>query len=63
MPYTPPPPPKSSTRLWSSEVALVEAATGVDPLAKDTAYQFNNGRRFTERAPYEEPDLPTEPEA
>lgn len=63
MPYTPAPPPKFTTRLWSSEVAQVEAQEGVNPLAKDPAYRFNNGRTFTERAPYEPPDVPAEPEA
>lgn len=60
-PYRPSPAPKITTRLWSSEVALVEAATGVDVLAKDPAYVFSNGRKFEERAPYEAPDLPEEP--
>lgn len=58
MPYTPSPPPKTTSRLWSSEVERVQAQEGVDPLAKDPTYVFNNGRRFTEKAPYEAPDLP-----
>jgi hypothetical protein len=41
-------------RLWSEEVALAEATEPVKP--KDTTYEFSNGRRFTERQPYEPPD-------
>lgn len=61
MAYTPPPPPKATTRLWSSEVALVEAQEGINPLVKDATYQFANGRRFTEAEPYAPPDLPEDP--
>lgn len=63
MPYTPPPPPRATTRLWSSEVSLVEALEGVNPLVKDSTYVMNNGRRFSEAQPYAPPDVPTEPEA
>lgn len=50
---------KTSTRLWSSEVAQVEAAEGVDPLKRDQAYEFSNGRKFVaETNPYEPPQQP-----
>jgi len=58
MPYTPPPAPRTSDRLWSEEVRLAEAAEAPPPL-RDTAYQFTNGRRFVEAPnPYTEPDVP-----
>lgn len=51
-------PPKSSTRLWSEEVGMV------DPDArnteKDIAYEWSNGRRFRDGAgPSAEVDVPT----
>jgi hypothetical protein len=47
---------KTSNRLWSSEVAQVEAAEGIDPLKRDPAYEFSNGRKFVaEVNPYDEP--------
>lgn len=60
-PYKPAPAPKVSERLWSTEVAQVESAEGLDPFKRDPVYRFNNGRSFAERAPYEAPDLPEEP--
>lgn len=54
---TPNPPVKMSTRLWSAEVAAVEASEGIDPLKRDIAYEFSNGRKFVaETDPYATPD-------
>lgn len=41
---------KVTTKLWSDEVAIADAAKGVQP--KDVAYDFSNGRRFTDPSPY-----------
>lgn len=53
-------PPKTSTRLWSEEVGMV------DPDArspeKDIAYRWSNGRTFRDGAgPTAEVDIPTPP--
>lgn len=58
-----PPNVTSSNRLWSSEVAAAEAAEGIDPLKRDPAYVFGNGRKFVaETNPYESTD-PNQPPA
>lgn len=49
-----------TTRLWSSEVEMAEAMTeGYEgtPIKPrfDPAYKFSNGRKFDERAHYEDP--------
>ncbi len=47
---------RTTSRLWSEEVAKVEA---LEPLKRDKAYRFGNGREFDQpRNPYA-----TEPEA
>ena len=61
-PYKPAPAPKTTERLWSTEVALAEAMEGVDPMRPRPVYRFANGRTFTERNPYEPPDVPPDPE-
>lgn len=39
---------KTSTRLWSQEVAIAESAFGDDvrPKAKEPGYEWSNGRKF-----------------
>lgn len=56
---------RSSTRLWSQEVALAEAQAGREEAppgqsnvaallkAREPAYDFSNGRSFTKKGPYE----------
>lgn len=58
-PTSPDPNVKMSTRLWSTEVAIVEAAEGEDLQKRETAYEFSNGRRFVREAdPYESTEPP-----
>lgn len=48
--------PAFTTRLWSEEVGL---ASGGGPDEELPHYEFNNGRRFTRRYPYDNtPALP-----
>lgn len=47
----------SSTRLWSDEVALVNASEDVAP--HDPAYEFSNGTKKVEKTHYEQPLSPT----
>lgn len=61
-PYKPSPAPKITTRLWSTEVAEMDRIEGVDLIRKDPVYVFSNGRQFTERDPYEPPDVPQDPQ-
>lgn len=39
---------RTSTRLWSQEVAIAEAKSGgpVQPKTKEPGYEFSNGRKF-----------------
>lgn len=51
---------RTSTRLWSAEVAIAEAAFGeVRPKNKEPGYEFSNGRKFDSGpGPYEQPVAP-----
>jgi len=57
---------KTSTMLWSTQVALVDAQTQpeiggpvVPKKPYDRAYEFSNGRKFRDRKnPYGEDDQP-----
>lgn len=53
---------RTSTRLWSAEVAIAEAASGeVRPKNKEPGYEFNNGRKFDSGlGPYAPPEAPAE---
>lgn len=43
---------KTSTRIWSDEVGLVDANDIVQPF--DPAYKFSNGKEFVEKTHYEQ---------
>ncbi len=56
MATAPPPRPTFTDRLWSEEVARAEAA---QPLLKDIAFQFSNGRQFERQHPTYSTPAPT----
>jgi hypothetical protein len=51
---------RTSTRLWSQEVAIAEAAGGdIVPKDKEPGYEFSSGRKFdTGLGPYAPPEPP-----
>ena len=40
--------PRFTQRLFSEEVGIARATNDENPLQRDPAYEFNNGRRFVQ---------------
>lgn len=48
VPSTDPTSPRFTQRLFSEEVGIARAAADADPLQRDPAYEWSNGRRFVQ---------------